>query len=992
MKKIILFLGIVLMMSGVLIGQSYSGGSGSSGDPWLIADLDDLQELQNTSGDWGSYFKQIADIDASATSSWDSNSGFSPIGNFSTEFTGSYNGDGYTIHNLYISRSSTNYVALFGYTSGAEIQNLGLVDVNTTGQIYIGGLVGYNSYFSTVSECFVTGSVKGENMVGGLVGYNHNSTVSNSYSTASVTRSSGISTDFGSFCGYTSNSTIEYCYSTGKVYQSSGTIWSSKDKGFVGYNSSGTYTNNFYDSQASEQTSGTGATSKTTEQMKIQSTFTDWNFASIWEIFGGDGANYPTLRNCGYFEEPTTQASDITFTDIYSTQMSLNWSNGDGVNRVVFAKAANTGTAEPADRTTYTANPTFGSGTQIGTSGWYCVYEGSGTSETVSGLTATTDYIFQVFEYNGSSGNENYLTSTATDNPKSQATNSDAVPPGQYALSFDGSNDYVSNNYTSQIQTLEFWLKTNDLSTSHSLFGQRYNSTEVSGNWQMHWENGTGKLRIYGYQPGGTSMVTSTVFETARWYHVAISSSGSKVTYYVNGVFDSEHDFDVTLGGGSNTEPLTIGASGANGAYYFYNGTLDEIRIWSDVRTQTEIKENMCKHFVGNETGLVVYYKMSDGTGTVLTDNSSNNYNGTLNNMNNADWITSGAAIGDASTSDYDSPSSVNFASSYGDDLTVGTITGSPDGVQIYRVDSAPNVTTAPGNLTQLSRIHYFGVYIVGGTTPTYTLTYNYYGHPGISNESTLDLAYRANNATESWTEANATLDTNANTLTLTDQSGTEYILGSTEGNTLPVVLSAFTAQFIENTPTIHWSTQSETDNMGWFIYKNIENDFSSSDVISDLIEGHGTTTQQQYYTYEDNINDPEAGDSYYYWLESIDYSGIVHHYTQVAILNIPDTGHSGNSGIAEPEQFGLLQNEPNPVITSTRISFNLKETAQVELSVYNVKGQLVKNLYSGNSSKRTIMWDGKDDDGKDLENGVYLFRLMLNGRPECSKKLILMK
>jgi hypothetical protein len=209
---------------------------------------------------------------------------------------------------------------------------------------------------------------------------------------------------------------------------------------------------------------------------------------------------------------------------------------------------------------------------------------------------------------------------------------------------------------------------------------------------------------------------------------------------------------------------------------------------------------------------------------------------------------------------------------------------------------------------------------------------------------------------------------------------------------TLPVVLSAFTAQFIENTPTLYWETQSETDNMGWFVSRNEENNFTTSEVISEFIEGYGTTSQQQSYLYEDQIENPEIGDTYYYWLESIDYSGIINHYDKVAILTIPDNGNSSGNLVPIPERFGLLQNEPNPVINSTRIAFNLTETAQVDLAIYNLKGQLIKKLYSGVTSKHTVMWDGKDEQGKELENGVYLYRLRVNGKTEETKKLIIMK
>ena len=209
---------------------------------------------------------------------------------------------------------------------------------------------------------------------------------------------------------------------------------------------------------------------------------------------------------------------------------------------------------------------------------------------------------------------------------------------------------------------------------------------------------------------------------------------------------------------------------------------------------------------------------------------------------------------------------------------------------------------------------------------------------------------------------------------------------------TLPVILSTFTAQFIENTPTIYWETQSETDNMGWFVYRNDEENFTTSEKISEFIEGHGTTTQQQSYLYKDDIQNPEVGDTYYYWLESIDYSGIINHYDKVAVLTIPDQHDPGGGLVPVPEIFGLLQNEPNPFIESTKISFNLRETSQVRLNIYNLKGQLVKLLYSGVTSKRTIMWDGKDDNDNELQAGVYLYKLFVNGKTAETKKLIFIK
>ena len=559
---------------------------------------------------------------------------------------------------------------------------------------------------------------------------------------------------------------------------------------------------------------------------------------------------------------------------------------------------------------------------------------------------------------------------------------------GCKALEFDGTNEYVEIPDNNSLDlttnyTIEVWIKPVSFSFIAGIVTKYHTSS--SNGYLLRLHSGTPYTGLC-----FDDMYTSTgILEQGKWYHIAAVNDNGTRKLYLNGELQALTDIPIEVK--VNSDPVCLGVDYLPDGRYF-NGDIDEVRIWNDVRTEAEILVNMCKELAGDESGLVAYYKITNGSGTSLTDNSTNSNTGTLTNMDNSDWVTSGSALGDASTYDYSTPTSVNFASTYGDCVTVGTITGSPSGVQIYRVDSAPNVTTPPAGLDQLSQSHYFGVFVVGGSSPTYTLTYNYDGHPGISNENNLELASRSNNAATSWTDLDATLDTGANTLIKTGQTGTEYILGSTGGNTLPVTLSTFTAQFLENTPTLYWETQSETNNMGWFVYRNIEEDFTTSEKISEFIEGHGTTTQQQSYIYEDNIENPEILDTFYYWLESIDYSGMVHHYDRAAQLTIPNQDDPGSGLIPEPVRYGLFQNEPNPVISSTKISFNLHETAKVELKIYNLKGQFVKLLYSGVTSSETLDWNGKDENGKTLSAGVYLYKLLINGKKADTKKLILMK
>jgi hypothetical protein len=113
---------------------------------------------------------------------------------------------------------------------------------------------------------------------------------------------------------------------------------------------------------------------------------------------------------------PSTQASNVSFSNITLSGMTINFTAGDGANSIVVVKATSAVNSNPVNSTTYTANTTFGSGTQIGT-GNFVVYAGTGNSVSITGLTAGTTYHVAVYAYNGSGGTENYLaTAPATGN------------------------------------------------------------------------------------------------------------------------------------------------------------------------------------------------------------------------------------------------------------------------------------------------------------------------------------------------------------------------------------------------------------------------------------------------------------------------------------------------------------------------------------------------------------------------------------------------
>lgn len=119
------------------------------------------------------------------------------------------------------------------------------------------------------------------------------------------------------------------------------------------------------------------------------------------------------------FSTPATQSTNILFTKIEETQAQLTWTPGNGMGRAVFLKQASSGTPAPVNFTTYIAVSSFGSGSQIGTTGWYCVYNGTGSSVTITGITPDVSYTAMVCEYNGIPGKEQYNSSTDTGNPVS---------------------------------------------------------------------------------------------------------------------------------------------------------------------------------------------------------------------------------------------------------------------------------------------------------------------------------------------------------------------------------------------------------------------------------------------------------------------------------------------------------------------------------------------------------------------------------------------
>ena len=260
----------ILDSKSVYIDNYFNSGSGAENDPLIINTsaqfaqfatyVNAMNAIYNTPD---TYYKLSSDIDLSDYGvDYNNGIGWEPVGHNASPtypyFVANFDGDGHVITGLYIRNTSRTYVGLFGVNSGS-IKNLGVVDadiiISITGSRQIGGIAGYmtcnydidgSEIETDITNCWVTGSLKGDVSstlyLGGIVGnMTYFSTVSNCYSTCLLTADAttsyigGIAGDMGS-----ENVTLSDCYSTSTITSAATTIHAG---GIAGRNSANTIKN-----------------------------------------------------------------------------------------------------------------------------------------------------------------------------------------------------------------------------------------------------------------------------------------------------------------------------------------------------------------------------------------------------------------------------------------------------------------------------------------------------------------------------------------------------------------------------------------------------------------------------------------------------------------------------------------------------------------------------------------------------------------------------
>ncbi len=190
-----------------------------------------------------------------------------------------------------------------------------------------------------------------------------------------------------------------------------------------------------------------------------------------------------------------------------------------------------------------------------------------------------------------------------------------------------------------------------------------------------------------------------------------------------------------------------------------------------------------------------------------------------------------------------------------------------------------------------------------------------------------------------------------------------------------PVELTSFNATVNNDEVKLNWITSTETNNNGFEIERlNLKSEIPSHEWKRiGFVQGHGTTTERQSYSFIDN--DVSSG-KYNYRLKQLDYDGTFSYSKEIEVI------------FNNPAKYNLSQNYPNPFNPSTTIKYELPNNGFVSLKVYNILGREVASLINKNQNAGayTINFNASN-----LASGIYYYRIHA-GNYTQTKKMILLK
>jgi hypothetical protein len=564
---------------------------------------------------------------------------------------------------------------------------------------------------------------------------------------------------------------------------------------------------------------------------------------------------------------------------------------------------------------------------------------------------------------------------------------------------FDGAGHYIElpdiDLSASDQMTIEAWVKPIDITTNtyYEIIRQEGPS---AGNydWFISFQNNGTNLTFRVRNAGGTSAtlnygITAANFEN-QWNHIAGVYDGANLHLYING---EKVGPTVALSGnvrnsGSGNTALGSFKVGASVSEYF-EGSMDEVRIWSTTRTQSEIRENMHLSLTDCSSGLLAYYQFD-------TDDAP----GTPNGVKDALGVFNGTTVGGIITT----ASEVPVGGGSSDRLTVNTA-----GTVLF---PATNISmtfgaTNPNGEVVVSRIRterptgwasigagsdvdneYFVVRNYG-TNNSFTVltdvTFNDIGYIDPTDAATpavFNLYKRASNAfgntwgTSIGTAVSAT-DGNLgsvgfdNSTNINSFSQFVIVTAAAQLSDLPIELMAFNANRTSNDQVLlDWQTASELNNKGFYIERMLENETEFMPI--GWIDGFGTTSEITHYEYNDE--NAYTGVSYYR-LRQVDFDG-TESFSDVRAVSGSDLNI-----------FSDVNIYPVPVRDELTVSFGElpKGVLSGQVRIVDMQGRVIYDASVAVQSHQTLLIE----EVADWTSGMYLLQIQLDNGSSMLEKFV---
>ncbi len=191
----------------------------------------------------------------------------------------------------------------------------------------------------------------------------------------------------------------------------------------------------------------------------------------------------------------------------------------------------------------------------------------------------------------------------------------------------------------------------------------------------------------------------------------------------------------------------------------------------------------------------------------------------------------------------------------------------------------------------------------------------------------------------------------------------------------MAVRLTSFEATALAHAAQLRWQTAHEVDNLGFTVLRSDRSDGPYEPVSTTLIP---VSANGQYSYVDESV---QSGRTYFYKIRDIDRNGRSNDNGPVSLQ------------IALPDAIALAQNYPNPFNPVTTIAFDLPKAQVVQLRVFNLAGQIVRELANGTfaAGSHQVVWDAHDDQGRAVTTGMYYYVLQTGGQ-SMTKKLLLTK